>query len=126
MTIEPISWIAFGVGVAVAFIISMVWFSPLMFGKGWAAGSRLTAEDGAKMPKLAMAAHLLSLIFLAGVIAATATTSSLGAAVLAILAGAAFSVSNGAFARKTGYAMAVDGGYVVVAGIVMILAQGIF
>ncbi len=78
------------------------------------------------MPVFAMATQFGALFLLALVVGITATTNALGTAVLAILAAAAFTVSGGAFVKKTGFAMAVDGGYIVGSGVLMILAQGLF
>ncbi len=56
----------------------------------------------------------------------TATVNFLGTAVLAILAAVFFVVSHGAFVRKSTAAMLIDGLYVVGAGALMIVAQGVF
>jgi hypothetical protein len=34
---ENLNWLAVGAGTIGAFLLGMIWFSPLMFGKGWAA-----------------------------------------------------------------------------------------
>ena len=78
------------------------------------------------MPVGAMVSQLVALFLLALVVGVTATTEALMTAILAILAVAAFVMSAGGFVRKSGYAIGVDVGYIIVAGVVMIICQGIF
>ena len=67
----------------------------------------------------------LALALLAAVIAVTETTNSLGVALLAILAVAAQAAAVVAWAQKSGFAIAVDTGYALAAGVVMILAHAL-
>ena len=53
-------------------------------------------------------------------------TGDLWTAIIAILAAAAFVMSGGKFSGKSTYALMVDAGYIVAAGAIMIIAQGIF
>ncbi|MGJ8584620.1 MAG: DUF1761 domain-containing protein [Marinosulfonomonas sp.] len=122
---ESINWIAIILGTVVSFLAGWLWYSPKMFGKGWAEGSRVELGSADSMPVFAMVAQVVALFLLALVIGITATTDSLFTAIFAILAAAGFVVSAGSFVRKTGYALAVDGFYIVVSGIIMIAAQGI-
>ncbi|MDX8348520.1 hypothetical protein SLH49_11025 [Cognatiyoonia sp. IB215446] len=39
MEFALVNWLAVGVGTIGAFVLGMVWFSPVMVGKGWATGS---------------------------------------------------------------------------------------
>jgi hypothetical protein len=98
----------------------------MLFGRKWAEGSRVEMGTAQSMPVFAMAAQLAALFVLALVVGITATTSALWTAILAIVAAALFAVSGGAFVKKTTYALLVDGGYILGAGILMIVAQGIF
>jgi len=124
-TIEPLNILAIAVGTIAAFLFGWLIYSPKVFGKRWAEGSGVELTAANTMPVFAMATQFLALVFLALVIGLTATTSSLGAAVFAILAAATFVVSGGAFIKKSTYALTVDGGYIVGSGIIMILAQGL-
>ncbi|MBV1868877.1 MAG: DUF1761 family protein [Marinosulfonomonas sp.] len=123
---ENLNWIAVIIGTGVAFIVGWAWYSGKLFGKGWAAGSGVELGAAKSMPVGAMLAQVIALFLLALVVGVTAQTDALITAILAILAAAAFLVSSGSFAGKSGYALAVDAGYVVVAGVVMIVCQGIF
>lgn len=122
---ENLNWIAIILGTVVSFLAGWLWYSPKMFGKGWAEGSRVELGSADSMPVFAMVAQVVALFLLALVIGITATTDSLFTAIFAILAAAAFVLSAGAFVRKTGYALTVDGFYIVISGIIMIAAQGI-
>jgi Protein of unknown function (DUF1761) len=127
MTIElaDMNWLAVIVGTVVAFVAGWLWYSPKLFGKGWAEGSKVELGSAQSMPLVAMVAQLVALFFLALVIGITAVHNQLFTAIFAIVALAAFSISGGAFTHKSNYALMVDGGYAVVAGILMIVVQGI-
>ena len=120
-----VNWIAVILGTVVAFFVGWLWYSPKLFGKGWAAGSGVELGSAQSMPIFAMVSQLVGLFLLALVVGVTATTSALMTAILAILAAATMTMSAGAFVRKSNYALGVDFGYIVIAGAVMIVCQGI-
>ena len=120
-----LNWLAVIAGTILAFLAGWLWYSPRLFGNGWAEGSKVELGSAQSMPVLAMVMQLLALFFLALVIGITATGNQLFTAIFAILALAAFSVSGGAFTRKSNYALMVDGCYAVLAGVIMIAVQGL-
>ncbi len=123
---DNLNWIAIITGTIASFLLGWVLYSPGVFGRKWAEGSRVELGSASSMPVFAMATQLVALFALSLVIGITATTNSLGAAIAAIIAAALFAVSGGAFIKKTGYALAVDGGYIIAAGVLMIAAQALF
>lgn len=125
MPAENLNWLAVIVGTVVAFGVGWLWYGKLFMEK-WMVGSRLTPADGQDMPMGAMALQVLGLLLLALVVGVTATTNALGTAILAILATAVLVMSGHAFSKKSGAAITIDGGYIVVAGVIMIICQGIF
>lgn len=126
MEFDNVSWIAVITGAVAAFLFGWLVYSPLLFFKVWAEGSGINVEAGGKPPLGAMVLQILGLLFLSTVIGVTATFEALITALLAILAAACLTMSNGAFVGKSTAAIAVDGGYIVGAGILMIVAQAIF
>lgn len=122
---SAVNWLAVGVGTVAAFMVGWLWYSPLLFGKKWAEGSGVELNTADKMPAAAMASQFVALFCLAMVIGLTATTDSLITAIFAILAVGFMVFSNGGFSQKSTYAMVVDLGHAIVAGIVMIAAQGL-
>jgi len=121
-----LNWIAIIVGAIAAFMVGWLWYSQAVFGKKWAEGSKVELGSASAMPVFAMLAQLAAVFLLALVVGITATTDALVTAILAILAATAFVVSNGAFVKKSNYALIVDGGYIIISGVVMIVAQAIF
>lgn len=119
-----INWLAVGVGTVAAFLLGWLVYSPILFLKGWAEGSGMDAE-GDGPGGLPIVLQIIALLALSTVVGITATTDALFTAILAILACAVFVVSTGAFVRKSRFALMVDGGYILAAGVVMIAAQGI-
>ena len=122
---DNINWIAVIAGTIVSFLAGWLWYSPKLFGEGWAKGSGVDLGSASDMPIFAMICQLVALFLLALVVGITATTDALFTAIFAILAAAAFVLSGGAFTRKSNYAMGVDFGYIIIAGIIMIACQGL-
>jgi len=122
---SALNWLAVGAGTVVAFGVGWLWYSPLLFGKKWAEGSGVELNAADKMPAAAMVSQFVALFCLAMVIGLTATTDSLTTAIFAILAVGFMVFSNGGFSQKSTYAMLVDLGHAIVAGIAMIAAQGL-
>jgi len=120
-----LNWLAVIVGAVLSFLAGWLWFSPKLFGEKWAEGSRVELGKADEMPKLAMAAQAIALLLISTLIGLTAASGALFTAIIAILGIAAFSVSVGAFVKKTNYALMVDGGYVILFGVIMIAVQGI-
>jgi Protein of unknown function (DUF1761) len=118
-----VNWLAVIVGAAVAFGLSFLWFGPL-FGRAWAAGSHnITRPE--RVPLLALACYGAGTLALAVVVGVTATTDSLLTALAAIVGAAACLFSSGLFSQKTTGAALIDGGAILVMGVVMIAAQGL-
>lgn len=121
-----VNWLAVITGTLVAFLVGWLWYSPKLFGTKWAQGVGVDLGEAKAMPVFAMVAQLLALLLLALVIGITATFNALITAIVAILAAAMFVVSSGAFVQKSRYALTVEFFYILVSGVIMILAQAIF
>lgn len=121
-----INWLAVSVGTVVAFLAGWLWYSPRMFGVKWAEGSGVPLGGDGSFPAFAMGTQLLAVFMLALVVGMTETIQALLAAILIIVTVAIFAASFGGFNRKSGYAIAVDFFYIIVAGAIMIAFQAIF
>ncbi len=73
-----------------------------------------------------MILQLIALFVLALVVGMTAQTHALTTAIVAILAGATLVMAQDAFSQKSTAAIMIDGGFVVFAGAIMIVCQGVF
>lgn len=125
MEFENLNWIAVIAGAVVAFLFGWLWYSPVLFVKKWAEGSGVELTPETKMPVGAMVLQIAGLFLLSLVVGITATFNALFAAIFAILAAATMTASNGAFCNKTKAALAIDAGYIICAGILMIAAQAL-
>ena len=123
---EPLNWLAIGAGTVAAFLAGWLLYSSRVLGRVWADGSGVDLADPGGPPPVAMILQVIGLFMLALVIGLTAQISALGTAIAAILAAAGMVTANGAFSGKSAGALAVDGGYAVLAGAIMIVMQGIF
>jgi len=118
------NWPAVAAGTVAAYALGMVWFSPIMFGKSWAAGTH-NIQPPASPPVLAMIIQFVGIALLALVVGITETDQAIFAAIGAILA-VAFNIAGmDLFSQKSGKATLIDAGYIVASGVLMILAQGI-
>lgn len=124
MDMTSLNWPAVIAGTLAAFALGMIWFSPAMFGKAWSTGSHNISAPTSP-PFLAMVTQFLGTFALAMVVGLTETTGALGAAVSAILATALLVAGMDLFSQKSGKATLIDAGYIVAAGVLMIVAQGL-
>ncbi|MGO1118020.1 DUF1761 family protein [Rhodovibrionaceae bacterium A322] len=120
-----VNWLAVVIGTVVAFLAGWAWYSPLLFGLKWAAGSGVSLDRAEKMPLVAMVSQVMALFLLSLILGLTETQNALVLALLVIAMAAAFSLSAGGFIQKSSTALAVDAGYIVTAGVIMILSQGL-
>jgi len=118
------NWAAVVVGTVAAFGLGMLWFSPKMFGKAWAAGSH-NIQAPASAPIMAMVIQFIGIAILALVVGITETNQAIMTAIGAILAVALFVAGMDLFSQKSGKATVIDASYVVASGALMILAQGL-
>jgi hypothetical protein len=125
MLFEDMNWLAVIVGAALAFGLGMIWFSPVMFGRAWAAGSH-GINPPASLPITAMLIQGLGTLALALVVGLADTGGLIGTAILAILAARLLVAGMDLFSQKTGGATLIDAGYIAAMGAIMILAQLLF
>ena len=123
---EPtaLNWPAVIAGTIAAFALGSVWFSPMMFGKTWSSGSH-NIQPPDSPPMAAMAVQFVGTFAFALAIGLTETYGAIGAAITMILATALLVAGMDLFSQKSGTATLVDAGYIVAAGAIMILAQGL-
>ena len=124
MELANVNWPAVGAGTIGAFGLGMIWFSPILFGKGWSTGSH-NIQPPDSPPVAAMVIQFLGTLLLALVVGLTETTGALLTAIAAILATALLIAGMDLFSQKTGKATMIDAGYIIAAGAIMILAQGL-
>lgn len=124
MDFALINWVAVIAGTFAAFLLGMVWFSPKMFGRVWSTGSH-NIQPPESPPIVAMVIQFLGTALLAVVVGMTETNQAIMTAIGAILAVALFVAGMDLFSQKSAKATLVDSGYVVAAGALMILAQGL-
>ena len=117
MTLADVNWLAIGAGTIGAFVLGMVWFSPMLFGKGWSTGSH-NIQPPDSPPVAAMVIQFLGTFALALVVGLTETTGALLTAVAAIMATALFVAGMDLFSQKSGKATLIDAGYIIAAGVI--------
>lgn len=124
--LADISWLGVIVGAVASFILGWLWYSPLLFGKRWAAGVGVEMGTADEMPKLAMATQLAGLFLMSWFVGVTAKSEALLTVILGTVAFVVLAYSGGVFTHKSSYARAAEAGYWLVSLVVMIICQGIF
>ncbi len=120
-----VSWLAVIVGAIVSFLLGWWWYSPRLFGPGWAKGVGVELGSASAMPVGAMVAQLVGLLLMSWFVGVTAVSSALSTVILATLAFTVLAYSGGMFAKKSRYARNVEAGYWIVSLVVMIVCQGL-
>jgi len=124
--LADVSWLAVIIGAVASFIVGWLWYSPLLFGKGWAEGVGVDLGTADDMPKLAMATQFAGLFLMSWFVGVTAKSNALLTVILGTVAFVVLAYSAGVFTKKSSYARVVDAGYWLVSLVVMIICQGIF
>lgn len=123
---QGVSWLGVIIGAVAAFFVGWLWYSPILFGKKWAAGLGLDLGSASEMPMGAMGAQMLGLLLMSWFVGVTAVSNALLTVILATIAFTVLAYSGGMFAKQNDYVRNVNAGYWIVALVVMILSQGIF
>jgi VIT1/CCC1 family predicted Fe2+/Mn2+ transporter len=119
------NWLAVVVGWVLAFLLGWLWYSPTLFGEKWAEGVGVELGSADKMPAAALVSQALGLFLLSWAVGVTAANAALLTFILIVLALAVLLASGGLFSKKSTYAIATESGYVLVAALVMFVAQGV-
>jgi len=124
MDLALVNWPAVIAGTIAAYVLGMVWFSPIMFGKSWAQGTH-NIQPPASPPILAMIVQFVGIALLAIIVGITETSQAIVAAIVAIFAVALNIAGMDLFSQKSGRATLIDAGYIVASGVLMVLAQAL-
>ena len=130
MIFAQVNWLALIVGFVLSFVLGGFWYSPKMFGKGWAKGvghDRKKMEKDKKGPmKFNLFMQALTTFVYALLIAISINEGGYQFALLIIASTMLFIKTNGLRGTKSMYAIRTEVGFVFVMGIIMILAQLVF
>ena len=120
-----VNWTAVAVGTVVSFVLGWLWYSPALFGKKWAAGVGVDLGSAQNVPVAALVTQLAATFSLAWLIGVAVGRHGFVFDVLIVAMPVLFIVSNGMFAKKSGYAIAVEAGFIVAMGLVMNVVQAV-
>lgn len=129
---QHVNWLAVFAAAVSAFVLGGLWYSPVMFGRGWMAANNFSNEDLRKgsMGKIFAIAFVLSLLMAANLamFLAEPKTTALWGATAGFLAGfgwVALAIAIiSLFERRSWKYVAINGGYMTVAFVVMGLILG--
>jgi hypothetical protein len=121
-----VSWAAVISGAVVAYLVGWLWFSERLFGKGWAEGVGVELGKSNDMPMAAMVMQAVGLFLMSWFVSVTAASNLLMTVILGTLAFTVMAGAGSMFRRNSTYSRNVDGGYWIVALVIMVVCNGIF
>jgi len=110
--LQMVEWVPTLVSFVFAFGLGWVWYSPILFQKGWLAGIGVSFDDNSPMLS-AMVVQALGTLLFALIINIASTAGDL---MYAILVGVTLEIivkANGLFSQKYKYAIVVESGYIL-------------
>ena len=113
-----VSWLGVVVGAVMAFLAGWLWYSPILFGKGWAKDLGLELGSASDMPVMAMVLQGLGRLLLSLVFDRLAAQTLIFA--LAVIAVIVFNFSNFMFSKRGITADLADSGYMAVVGLTIL------
>lgn len=119
-----VNWLAVVIGFVLAFGLGFLWYSPIMFGKAWAAGVGAKAEDKSNVP-LAMVPQALGTFGFAWIVGITAAHDYLLTIILITVAFALLQAGTGKFSQHGRGAILAESGYTVAMAVIMILVHAV-
>ena len=120
-----VNWIAVIVGAVIAFIAGWAWYSPMLFGKQWAAGNGVALGSAQSMPMGAMATQAIGLLLVSWFVGVTAAGNMLWTFILAVIAFGVMQASGAMFVKKPQNVVLIDFGYLIVSALIMFIVQAI-
>lgn len=120
-----VNWLAVIVGAVAAFALGWLWYSPMLFGKKWAAGNGIEMGTASTMPMLAMVLQIIGLLLMSWFVGVTAVESKLLTFILAVVAFIVLHGSSLLFAKKPRSVVDIDGGYWLASAVLMFISQAI-
>jgi len=120
-----VNWLAVGIGTIASFMLGWLWYSPALFGKAWATGSRVNLANASAMPVTPLIAQLIATFLLAWLIGINDMRGSLATAALILVTIAAFVATNSMFVSKSGAAIAIETSFVIAMGVVMLAVHAL-
>jgi len=123
--VANVNWLAVIVGAVLAFLLGWLWYSPVLFGKKWAAGVGVELGSANSMPVGAMVAQIIGTFLLAWLFGVTAKNNALLTIILVVLTLIAFTASSGQYVKKSSAAILIEAGYIVAMAVVLFVVQAI-
>lgn len=121
--IANVNWTAVLVGFFAAYALGFLWYG-ILFRKSWAAGHGLAAPPE-RLPLAAMLLQAAGTFLLALLVGMAEAAGQLLEAVLIVLCIMAFLGAGALFTMRSGTVVAIETGYILSMGIVLLLVQAI-
>lgn len=123
-TIAQIPLVPAALGTLLAYGLGMVWFSPLMFGAGWARGSH-GIQPPERPPVAAMLTMFLGVAALAAALGAATAAGGIALALSVLVALVLWIAALDLFSQKSVAASLIDAGYAGASGLIMLVVPAL-
>ena len=120
-----VSWLAVAVATVLSFMLGGIWYNPRVFGARWAegAGVDLESADAGKHAVKALSTQFVSTLLLAWLLGAMVNASEWLMVVVTVAMASVILVSAGLFHRNSHTAVFLEGAFVVVMSVVMVVVH---
>jgi hypothetical protein len=119
-----VNWIAVVIGAVLAFGLGSVWFSPMMFGKSWSTGVKVSPDAPSGMA-LALLLQGLGTFGFAWVVGITAAADHLLTVILVAVTMALLQAGTAAFSQHGRGAVLAEAGYIIAIAVIMVLVHAV-
>ena len=123
--IMNINWLALIIGTIVSFAFGWLWYSPKMFGIKWAEWNWVKLDSDCKHKAMlcTMVYQFIVTFLLAMIIAVAMRDGTIMNMILTIMTMLFLIISNGKWANKNIYIIAIDVWFILAMSIIMVVAQ---
>lgn len=120
-----VSWLAVIVATVLSFMLGGLWYSPRVFGARWAegVGVDLESEDAGKHAVKALSTQFVSTLLLAWLLGAMVDAGEWLMIAVTVSVVAVILISAGLFHRNSHFAAVIEGVFVVVMSVIMVVVH---
>lgn len=121
--LSNVNWIAVVAGAVVSFLTAWLWYSPKLFGEGWAEGVKVKLEPDDEPEASSLLLLFVGLFLLSWFIGILNSKGMLLTAILGVAAFILIEYAGGMFMKHSRYSRLTDAGFWVVCAVIMIASQ---
>jgi hypothetical protein len=121
--ITNVNWLGVGLSTILCFMLGALWFSKMLFGPKWAEGINIKIGPGEKQSVPALVNQFFGTLLLAWIVSLAVGNDSIAFVVLISSTFVFLLIASNLIAEHTVYASIVEGAFVIVMTIIMVICN---